>query len=715
MLTKQIARETSTHGILASTQFSIKANGKAFKVLIDGLYSDKIRAVVREIWSNAFDAHAMAGNTDKPFDCHLPTIFAPHFAVRDYGVGMSHDQIMRLYTTVFESSKEDTNDQVGKLGLGSKSPFAYTDTFTVTSYTGTEKRSYSAFIGDDYIPRLAVMGIEASKEPRGIEVSFPVQPSDCYAFQRAAEQTVLGFKTQPRQIGQKINAPTLTTVVEGAGWALVTGAPWGTSAHARQGCVVYPIDHRAIQGLSPGQQSLLQSSLFIDFPIGELEISASRESLGYDEPTKNNIKRAIIHIEQEIVSGFQKEIDECTSMWRAAIKLKKILKGLDGVIQNALRNGIKYRGKQIEASINLRGLGLKCLSEFGTFEDGAVRTMYISDHTLQKGRNYGKRSSLKWEPSTYGNVMLGETTILLEDADAPVSTPSARIRHWYDNKIVEGNVLWVKGSYKKSGISRLLVALGKPDNVVQLSDLEKPPKDPSKPTKRSTVKMKVFMSGYKWIETDVVEEDENIYVRLERNNILGAVEGRTSSTSEIERTRQLLVKLGYMPDDTPIIGVPRTHKNVPDNNAETWTSLWDLAKRAVSEHFDEQAAASAIAYTELMRSNGKVAHLMRALVADPKFIGFEKGSSPAEVLYLKWEHAAEEAAKLSKINDAYNLATITTGGSPIKKYMQIDFNKETAAVEKKYPLLMGNLIEYSAPDAAVTKAIITYVNLLDAA
>ena len=134
MLTKQIARETSTHGILASTQFSIKANGKAFKVLIDGLYSDKIRAVVREIWSNAFDAHAMAGNTDKPFDCHLPTIFAPHFAVRDYGVGMSHDQIMRLYTTVFESSKEDTNDQVGKLGLGSKSPFAYTDTFTVTSY-----------------------------------------------------------------------------------------------------------------------------------------------------------------------------------------------------------------------------------------------------------------------------------------------------------------------------------------------------------------------------------------------------------------------------------------------------------------------------------------------------------------------------------------------------------------------------------------------------
>jgi hypothetical protein len=222
MLVTNTPREVSTHGITETRQFSIKANGKAFKVLIDGLYSDKIRAVIREIWTNAFDAHVMAGNADQPFDCHLPTIFEPVFRVRDYGVGMSHEQIMVLYTTVFESSKEDTNSQVGKLGLGSKSPFAYVDTFTVTSWDGTMKRSYSAFIGEDYIPRIASMGEEASDEPRGIEISFPVKSGDIHSFMEAAKKTALGFDVLPNFVGAPIRMAPLEVITSGTRWKLVS-------------------------------------------------------------------------------------------------------------------------------------------------------------------------------------------------------------------------------------------------------------------------------------------------------------------------------------------------------------------------------------------------------------------------------------------------------------------------------------------------------------
>ena len=49
MLTAMAPREVSSYGVQATNTFSIRANGKAFKVLIDGLYSDKIRAVVREL------------------------------------------------------------------------------------------------------------------------------------------------------------------------------------------------------------------------------------------------------------------------------------------------------------------------------------------------------------------------------------------------------------------------------------------------------------------------------------------------------------------------------------------------------------------------------------------------------------------------------------------------------------------------------------------
>ena len=100
--------------------FTIAANGKAFRTLIDGLYSNKIRAVIRELCSNAADSHIDAGQT-KPFKVSIPTSLDPVFRVRDFGTALRHDQVMHLYTTIFQSTKEETNTQTGQLGLGSKS------------------------------------------------------------------------------------------------------------------------------------------------------------------------------------------------------------------------------------------------------------------------------------------------------------------------------------------------------------------------------------------------------------------------------------------------------------------------------------------------------------------------------------------------------------------------------------------------------------------
>ncbi len=106
--------------------------------LIDDLYSDKIATPIRELWTNAFDSHIMAGCAAKSFRCQLPNAKTPTFMVRDYGVSLTHEQVMVLYTTVFRSTKERTNAQVGQLGLGSKSPFCYTDAFSVVAYMDGE-------------------------------------------------------------------------------------------------------------------------------------------------------------------------------------------------------------------------------------------------------------------------------------------------------------------------------------------------------------------------------------------------------------------------------------------------------------------------------------------------------------------------------------------------------------------------------------------------
>ena len=113
-------------------EFRIRNSAKAFSILSSGLYANKIRAIIRELSCNAVDSHVAAGKSETPFDVHLPNQLEPWFSIRDYGTGLTNDQVTSIYTTYFESTKTDSNAFIGALGLGSKSPFSYTDNFTVT-------------------------------------------------------------------------------------------------------------------------------------------------------------------------------------------------------------------------------------------------------------------------------------------------------------------------------------------------------------------------------------------------------------------------------------------------------------------------------------------------------------------------------------------------------------------------------------------------------
>ena len=140
--------ETHHKGIASTNQFSIQTSSKMFHILSNSLYSDKVMAVIRELSTNALDAHISAGNKN-PFKVTLPTSANPLFMVRDYGTGLSQADMESLYTTYGASNKNNSNDFVGCLGLGSKSPFAYSKSFTTTSYFNGKKYTYVAAIGAD--------------------------------------------------------------------------------------------------------------------------------------------------------------------------------------------------------------------------------------------------------------------------------------------------------------------------------------------------------------------------------------------------------------------------------------------------------------------------------------------------------------------------------------------------------------------------------------
>ena len=304
--------------------FTIKATAKSFKILSDGLYANKIRAIVRELSCNAYDSHVAAGKLETPFDVHLPNQLEPWFAVRDYGVGLSNSEVTNIFTTFFESTKTDSNAFIGALGLGSKSPFSYTDNFTVTAIKDGHKGIYSAFINDQGVPSIARMFEESTDEPAGVEVKFSVNDRyDFDKFMQEARRVYTYFKLRPVVTGSSYfqfvdQTYDDTDIVPG-----VHHIRNNSSSIAVMGNIGYPIDIPQADTTLGNLRSLLKCGLEIHFEIGDLDFQASREGLSYIPQTVNSIKRKLELLNTRLALHISEEADKIENLWERAYFLNK--------------------------------------------------------------------------------------------------------------------------------------------------------------------------------------------------------------------------------------------------------------------------------------------------------------------------------------------------------------------------------------------------------
>jgi hypothetical protein len=303
---------------LKTSQFSIKATAKSFKILSSGLYKNKIKAIVRELSNNAFDSHVAAGHS-KPIDVHLPTALEPYFYVKDYGTGLNDTEIFSVYTTYFESTKTGSNDYVGGLGLGSKSPFSYTDNFTVTSIKDGTVSVYSAFIDDSGVPSVVRLNESKTDEPNGVKVELAVLSSDIYSFHNEAKEVYKWFSVKPNFLGRDVdlNLGEWTGVEKGIRFKL-TSSP----SLALMGNSVYPIDLPKTQGDENEYIYTYYSKNYLfDFPIGDLDVAPSREELDYTKKTIDKIKDAIIGLYDRQKKVFNDKLDSIDNVYEKRIFL----------------------------------------------------------------------------------------------------------------------------------------------------------------------------------------------------------------------------------------------------------------------------------------------------------------------------------------------------------------------------------------------------------
>jgi hypothetical protein len=300
-------------------EFRIRNSAKAFNILSSGLYANKIKAIVRELSCNAIDSHTAAGST-QPFEVHLPTTLEPWFSIRDFGTGLSHDQVTKIYTTYFESTKTESNDFIGALGLGSKSPFSYTDNFTVTAIQNGRKGIYSAFINDVGVPSIALMGEDQVTEPNGVEVKFSV--NDRYDFSKftdEARSVYRWFPVLPTITGNTIAIERVEyetkNIIPGVHSRKYDGYGRNSSSIAVMGNIAYPIDVPQAEQALEGLHKLLKCGLVMEFGIGELDFQASREGLSYIPLTIDSIRKKLVAVNSALTKVLATEADAVEGEW----------------------------------------------------------------------------------------------------------------------------------------------------------------------------------------------------------------------------------------------------------------------------------------------------------------------------------------------------------------------------------------------------------------
>lgn len=270
--------------------FGIGDASVVIDILRNRLYEHKVQTLVQEYICNARDAMRECGKGNE-FEVTVPTQLNPVFKVRDFGPGISPDRMENVFIMYGASTKRGNNVQTGGFGIGAKSAWSYTDSFTITTFIDGIKRVYVAHTGVNNNGRLDHVSTTQTNEPNGTEIQVPVNKYDVHEFKSAIFRAIYFWTEKPTLKGEADGGPTLTKgfmVNDGLeiidsrmlpgyigcdSWrdnmlAVIDGVPYLIGEKLKEKC------KKLLQ-----LKELTQKSVILHFGNGVVEVSASRESI----------------------------------------------------------------------------------------------------------------------------------------------------------------------------------------------------------------------------------------------------------------------------------------------------------------------------------------------------------------------------------------------------------------------------------------------------
>jgi len=574
-------------GFSEEITFRVEAEAETFNAMID-IYSNPIEAIVRELSTNAYESHTDNGNPEVQFDVEMPTKMNLIYSVRDYGTGMSREKVVDTYTVMSASDKRNTNDMDGCFGQGSKAPFTYAKAFTVESYVDGKKYMYTMHFNTKGVPTASAVPPVDTDEPNGVKVSIPVGRHDVELFKSAANRVYPFFKNIPKI--KKHVLSELITLEDNESFTIVSNkcsVPVTHSSFAQMGNVLYPINQDLLsdtdrygyrsKDVFPGLKqnhlpddltSLLKNGLILKFDVGDLQISRSRETLIYQDRTKNKIKEKIEKYKEYIIKEVEAGIANASSLY----EVRNVLASnkYDSSVTNTIASGLVWKGQPV-------------FNDICRFTYGNLRVDLSNTDLLNMLQSYDKGYNAKIAKKRSVNFFdIDEDTKIYEYEKMG---DYKKCELLYDSGVRDFYV--IRFTKEQADLRKELVRIIDKDILIPCSTLPAPEK-----IAKTYVKVGVFeyhpprKDGwghlnsdfkYVWKKSELeIGKDRVFYVEL--SNYMCTYNGKEVGSGLVDKGIKLLNKMGY--NTGTVYGIRKGAINKFKDNP-LCVNLFDYAKKKI--------------------------------------------------------------------------------------------------------------------------------------
>lgn len=350
-----------TLGKVVSQEVKISDAAMIIEHMVTTIYKNKKRIVVQEIISNARDAHREIGTPDRPIHVKLPNKFDSSLIIRDFGIGISPARMQDIFINVGNSTKRGDDLQTGGFGIGSKTPWSYTDVFTVRTITREDgklvmrsyalvhgKASFSAQeMGDPITINVDDPATAEDDKHTGTSIIIDIANKEDWSFFRDYLVDVTRFWTvKPVVTGMECEWPEYKAVYEGEDWKIVSINSHYHRADTQSVCVdgiPYPVNLTAMENMPGLLHGLSRCGLILFFKVGQLAVALNREDLQYNDKTKSAIMAKMEEIYKTLSAKLEAEITGATNLWQANVMWQKVKE----TFHNTLIQSVKWQGIEV--------------------------------------------------------------------------------------------------------------------------------------------------------------------------------------------------------------------------------------------------------------------------------------------------------------------------------------------------------------------------------